>query len=238
MGDIFEDGWDFLIGLATSVHGLPNPIDEKLKKQGSDCVKQALAAQQKNEDYILDLAKNWHPTGFYGLAEAQKLVAQVDKLLLDSADTLKNAPTAGASDAAGQIRNELSRIADWSARGQKYRDGIKDAKYRGISFIDAPDLRHWVIYSMRQASDSVVTAMTLVCDRNLLSWVQGAGELISSLVGKVWEVAKAVYGFVADIATLAVQIPKAAPKFLNLLAWSAGIGAAVWTYKKLKEKAK
>jgi hypothetical protein len=176
------------------------------------CLNKANASTQVMAiDAIVDnLAKNWHPTGYYRPAEVQQLLDMFATEAEEAGRALAAAPlsTGDAREMKAQAFEDVGR--KYLDQSQAYRRALAEAASKGSNVINAPGLKTWVIRSMRSISDAYVTATVLQCRQSWLEkWLDKAYRGMAA-IGEV------AYRIIGVAANLAVNVVKAAESAIGI----------------------
>jgi hypothetical protein len=165
---------------------------ECLNKANMSPAVAALDAQVSN------LAKTWNPTGFYTAADVNKLYATINTAVSQARIPLATAPftTSDADMVIKQAGHDLDRAL---AKGQVFVNAMAAAQKAGISTIDAPGMKMWVLYSLNAVSSAYVTVAALQCRS---TWLDTAAGWIASAVAAV----RAVVGVVIKAGQTALKV--------------------------------
>ena len=188
------------------------------------------------------LARTWKPTGFYTIADIRGIINEIEKqTIAASASVALTRNVTGDRDA--RVREAQRYLIGDDAytnsnkkRVAAYRALIADVERRGIKIVDAPGLKDAVIKMMNNISQAYTTRAAIDCRANVLD--DGAEAL-----GKIYDVAGSVVGYVADLAVAAGEAAAGAAKsvfkIMTVLKWAAIIGVPVlgglWAYSRWNE---
>ena len=192
---------------ALSRIGLGDEYADQMK-----CLDRANASTQVRaiDSIIGNLAKSWHPTGYYRPAEVQSLLDLFATEAAEAGKALAAAPlsTSDAESAKRQAFEDVGR--KYLDQSQAYRRALADAKSKGSNVIDAPGLKDWVIRSMQSISDAYVTATVLQCRQ---SWIERWLDRGYRGMAGIGAVAARIIGVAVD---LAVNVVKAAEATIGI----------------------
>jgi hypothetical protein len=214
------------------------------------CLNKANATTQvKSIDTMIgNLSAGWKPTGYYTPADIQ----MVHDLLASEAEAagvaLANAPRS-TRDAETMIsiafEDLLSKFKDPARHMQQ---AVLEARRTGAQIIDAPNLKRWVISSMRAISDAYVTATVMHCRQSWIVTLLDKGyRAIASIGGVVWKVSGVAAEIVVAAGEAVVKVAGGAADALRIAGsiakWTlriapfalAGLGG-FYAYKKLKKQ--
>jgi hypothetical protein len=178
---------------------------------------------------VLDLAKNWNPTGFYTTSQVEQLVKMTHAMLSNAASVVEKQilsfDARGNKDALkivlADIHRKMSEATVFTrARGQ--------AEAAGIATIDAPGLKRWVTNSMADASGGIAGAAFVAC---MQPWWLGALATFMTFFNTVWAIAKTIVGVAVDLVREVVKVPDMISTLWTAAKWAVLIGGAWWAYE-------
>lgn len=205
-----------------------SPLGDEYAEQ-KRCLDKANASSQvvAIDNIVTNLAKNWHPTGFYRPAEVQQLLDMFAAEAAEAGKALAAAPLS-TSDAEAMKRQAFEDVGrKYLDQSQAYKRAIAEAKAKGSNVINAPGLKDWVIRSMRSLSDAYVTATVLQCRQTWIEkWLDRAYRGMAAI-------GEAAYRVIGVAANLAINVVKAAESAVGIAGFiiryapfaAAGIGA-------------
>jgi ribosomal protein L17 len=209
---------------------LTDAVNRSNQSDEISCLNKANASSQVMaiDNIVTNLAKNWHPTGYYRPAEVQTLLDMFATEAEQAGIALRDAPlsTSDARELKAQaFKDVVRRYLDQS---QAYRQALKTAKTAGSNAIDAPGLKNWVIGSMRSISDAYLTATVLHCRQSWLEkWLDRAYRGMAAIGG----VAFRILGVAAN---LAINVVEAAEKAIGIagviIKYAPYVGAGLGAY--------
>jgi ribosomal protein L17 len=205
------------------------------------CLNKANASSQVMaiDNIVTNLAKNWHPTGYYRPAEVQTLLDMFATEAEQAGIALRDAPlsTSDARELKAQAFEDVAR--KYLDQSHGYKRAIAEARSKGSSVIDAPGLKDWVIRSMRSLSDAYLTATVLHCRQSWLEkWLDRAHRGMAAIGG-------AAFRILGVAANLAINVVEAAEATVGIVGKiikyapyvGAGLGAYL-LYSFIKKRAK
>lgn len=193
------------------------------------------AAEVSSFERISDeLAKNWRPSGFYTPAQ---VLAVIDKMaeVFAQADKPLQAYLSGSYNYKPTINMVRSRLSSTYARGITYLNAVKVAQAKGLTIIDAPGLKKWVIDTFNAAATSS-DALRLMADIK---------PAIVSILETVYDVMQAAYDFIRKVVGVAADVVRAAGSavlaipdtvgtIIKVATWGGVALVAWWGYTKWK----
>lgn len=214
-----------------------NPASWFSDPGGKACIDQANSSKKVAEldALIMNLAANWKPTGYYYLADVEKIVQMLDDEAREAGPVLSKAPLSTA-DAESAKRRAFNAVLDNLAVGKRYLSDVAKARDEGKKVLNSPRFRVFVIQSFRGLSDLYVTAAVLYCRQSDIERVLGAAwdglyaisSAIVSTVNAVFDTAKDVANATGDLVKLLMDIIKG----LKYVAAAGAIGGAGYlTYR-------
>jgi hypothetical protein len=188
------------------------------------------------------LARTWKPTGFYTIADIRGIINEIEKqTIAASASVALTRNVTGDRDARVReaqryLIGDESHINSNKKRIAAYRALIADVERRGLKIVDAPGLKDAVLKMMNNISQAYTTRAAIDCRANVLD---DAAEAL----GKIYDAAGSVVGYVADLAVAAGEAAAGAAKsvfkVMTVLKWVAIIGGPVlgglWAYSRWNE---
>ena len=169
------------------------------------------------DEKTMDLAKNWHPTGFYSQAEVSSIITSILASNSQARAALVTAPRT-TSDADQQINQAHAYLNRNEERALVYKNAITMAQKSGATAIDAPGLKDWVIKSMVNISQAYTTVAVLSCYD---SWLYTAASVVTG----IWNTAKRVVGLVIKAGDTLLKVADSAFDLVPFIKWGAiGLG--------------
>lgn len=181
-----------------------------------------------------DVNKNWNPTGFYTPAQITAIYNVVGQMVRNASGTYdkarQEAMAQGDRDALYmQYSDMLTRYSD----GLKFIDASKQATSAGVTVIDAPGLKRWVVAMMGDASALLFGIYYVQCMR---PWFVGALEAFMIAFNAVYSVVRATIGVAYEIVKAAgkavLKVPDALGTAITVAKWGVLGGIAYVLYKK------
>lgn len=190
------------------------------------CLNQAnqSAAVVDTDAKIDDLARNWNPTGYYSPADIYTAMKSVTDAITSARAALIGA-VLSTSDAAQQVAQAQAYLNRSTERAAVYTAAIANAKASGISAINAPGLKQWVLESMVNVGQAFTTVAMLQCNS---SWLDTAASVLSA----VWGVVKRIAGIVLKVGETVLDAADDVLDLYKVLKWGAlGVGAFILVSK-------
>lgn len=212
---------------------LLHDVKETLERiEEVDCLNQAnmSSAVVAIDSQVSNLAKTWNPTGFYSPADVNKLFSVISTAIAQARIPLATAPftTSDAGMVIKQAGHDLDRALD---KGQVFVDKMAEAQRAGISVIDAPGMKMWVLQSLNAVSSAYVTVAALQCRK---TWLDTAAGWVASAVAAV----KAVVGVVIKAGETALKVVDSTigvtAAVAKYLPWAALALASYFVYTKAR----
>lgn len=208
---------------------LPPSATQRCVEQGN-----SIAAPLFNK--ALKLQQEWHPTGYYTPEQVQKIVGETLKVMSSANDKLREAHYS-TSDARQERDIQLKSVQRRMQESLRFRDFVASAQASGKKFIDAPDLKKWVVGSLVEASNSLVVAGALECNTPwLVSAVEWMQPKFDALIGDVGKIAGAAFELVNMTADLIAKLPSTISSVWNYALLGGGIAFGIWAFLKIKKK--
>ena len=181
----------------------------------------ASARVMEMDGKIEDLAKNWKPTGFYTPADITKIYNEVTENI-SKAQAALNTAIMSTSDAGSQVNQARTYLKRATDRGAIYPKVIAEAQAKGITVIDSPGLKTWVLESLVNVSQAYTTVEVLACRSTWLDYAAAA-------INKAWAVIKKIVGVVVRIGETVLKVADDLPQIWTIVKWGgiAAIGIAV-----------
>jgi hypothetical protein len=201
-----------------------------------ECKDKANVAVAPIDARIMDLSKNWNPSGYYTPAQMSEIVNQTLIAIHSAGDHLRAAPTA-TSDAQQMINDAASKLARRGTESLAYTRAHQSATSQGIKIVDAPGLRRWVISSLGDVSFAHTIAYVQECAKPGLAGAiiayqkvfDGVADTIKAIVGVAIDVVKA-------LGKLMYHLPDTLSTAYTYLKWAAIIGGGVWAFLEIKKR--
>lgn len=211
-----------LLDTVTAVVSRSNDATQKA------CLATANDSVKRLDASIMDIAKNWQPSGFYAPDQIATIVTLVRSNLLGPLSTVLAAPvsTSDAQRAIDDAAADLNRLmgndpsyTGLSSTAKTFTDGADAAVAAGATVVNAPGLKDWVVNALLAGSKALVVSSVLQCNTTLLdtvwsgfvalgnflksvgSLIVGAAETVFKIpdaIGTIWTYAK--YGAIAAAA--------------------------------------
>lgn len=193
--------------------------------QNNECLAAANAQSAQLVAKASDVSKNWNPTGLYSRDQIQKIVQLTLAMLTSASNTMERAsaePMAkGARDALKLARASVTvKFQD----STKFTAAIGQAMNQGITVLDAPGLKAWVVSSMLKAADGITAAHYVLCQ---VPWFVTAMAAFQKAFDAVWGVVKQVAGVAAELGMAVLKIPDTVGQIWTMAKW-ASIGVLAW----------
>lgn len=230
--------------LADVSSGFMNTLLASMNSSGDSaqqvaCINRANASSQVKaiDGEIGKLARSWNPTGYYRPSDVQRLLTMFANEAAKAGDALAKAPRS-TSDAERMIREAFRDLQErYQVRAKYYETAVMQAASSGINVIDGPNLKDWVLDSMRAISDAYVTATVMRCRQ---SWIESLldtayraiasiGAVAYAIGGVVYVVGQAVVKAADVVGSIAAVVIKYAPVAI------VGLGAYV-VYQKTRKR--
>ncbi len=202
------------------------------RKTEVECVNKAnmSSAVVAIDNQVSNLARTWNPTGFYTAADVNKLYATINTAVAQARIPLATAPHT-TSDADTVIRQAGSDLDRALAKGQVFVNAMAAAQKAGISTIDAPGMKMWVLQSLNAVSSAYVTVAALQCRQ---TWLDTAAGWIASAVAAV----RAVVGVVIKAGQTALKVVESTIDVTGVVAkylpWLALAVGSYFVYTKVR----
>lgn len=193
------------------------------------CLNKANASSQVSgiDAIINNLAKNWNPTNYFRPSDIQQVLDMLANEAAQAGAAVAAAPlsTSDAQSAKSQAFEDMLR--KYKDRSQAYVKALADARAAGLTAINAPAFKSFVISAMQSISDAYVTATVLQCRQSWAEkWLDKAyramasiGAVVAKIGGVVLKVGEAAVNAIDTAGSIAAAIIKFAP-------WAAlGLGA-------------
>lgn len=212
------------VGLSGMFDWLPTPPNT--------CLNEANAAVAPLDAKVMDLAKNWNPSGFYAPADLQKIVVETMSLVRRGSDTVAAAPLS-TSDARSQIQQALTKLSQQGQRSMVYVKALQDATASGANIINAAGLKTWVLDTMQAVSSALVTAGVMECH---MPWLATAIIAFQGYFDVLAAVVKRVVGVVLKLGDNVLKVADHAGDILTFLKWAVIIGGGAWGVMEIRRR--
>ncbi len=189
-----------------------------------NCRNAARSASKNIERETLSLAANWRPTGFYTVADLEKMLQATWAVLKVAGDGLDamNPPTETSRSLRSSISN---RYGD----SLVYVQAMNDAKLKGIKVLDAPGFKRWVIKAMNEAALAQEHIAYMACQA---PWIIPFGMSLMAASIAVSGVARTLATVAVAVGEVVLKIPDAALDLYTYLKWGALGAGALWVLSK------
>ena len=218
--------------------GLGSLLDDlgigSLFDTGAQCTDQAWVAAKPLTDKIMTLTTDWHPTGLYTPAEVQAIVVQTMPVVTNADSMVQEARKLVPNDDP-KTQSALNRLYQAGTDSLKFSQAVSDALANGNAYIQADDLKSWVIEAMTAAINAVVVASWMKCD---MSWLTSKIVAVAPYVNAAVDAAIAIAGHVYDAIVDAGKTILKIPGYIeDVLTYGAiGLGAYLvyraWKWKR------
>lgn len=179
-----------------------------------------------------DLAKNWKPTGFYTVADFQKVLEQTWAILTGAGNALDKMlnETFEVKETARKLRTAISTRYGESL---VFVQAMNQAKNTGITIIDAPGLKRWVIKAMNEASIAYEYVAYMACIRPFfLDWLSAGYAAFDVIV----QVGKALVKITVAAGQAVLKVPDFVSTMWDVAVWGGGAVGVLWLVSRLKPK--
>lgn len=224
------DGWFTVLPSAEEVLFAVNKAQNKPPPMTEDmqCLNAANALVGQMDAQTNDLVKTWNPSGIYTVAQLDAVVNATLSVLRDATKHMDKAagePLAqGDRDALQMVRSDVQRKM---SEALKFVDASKQAKQQGVTHIDAPGLKRWVVYSMNAASNGIVAINYVLCKR---PWFVGALAGFMAVFNAAYAVAKSIVGVAVDVVKTVISVPDHIGTAIKVAKYGVLAGVAYWIY--------
>lgn len=206
-----------------------------LGDDATDCVDEANSKTAPLDATILDMAKNWNPSGFYSPDQMQALIAQAQVIEKAARAHLTSASAVATQDArSGTIADAFDKLDASGSRSLDFIQAMNTAKTQGIKIVDAPGLRKWVLDTMSAASNAHVVAYTMEC---ITPSVVTAIIAYQEAFDKAASVVKKVVGVVVSAGDAILHLPDTVADIYPYVKWGLLVGAGIWVFMELRKRA-
>lgn len=193
------------------------------------CLNKANASPQviAIESVISNLAKNWHPTGYFRPADIQQVLDMLADEAAQAGAALAAAPLSTGDAESVKRQSFEDMLRRYKDRSQAYVKAISDARASGATAVNAPAFKSFVLGAMQSIADAYVTATVLHCRTTWIErWLDRAyrgmaaiGAVVAKIGGVVLKVGEAAVNAIDTAGSIAATIIRFAP-------WAAlGLGA-------------
>lgn len=181
VGDLFDDALAKLKGMFSQ----------------SECLDQANEQTATLDAKRAELDSTWQPTGLYTPADINSIVGTTQKLISQAIQAIQAAPL--STDDSLQMQKEaLDHLFAKSQQALAYIQTSNAATASGTPFVQADDLKAWVVSAMGEVSSALVTASVDDCNMDWLASqiliFQGYFDQVVAfcrpIAGAVWNIAK------------------------------------------------
>lgn len=198
--------------------------------RSSDCL---AAANEKTKGFdaqIADLNKNWNPTGFFTQAQVTQVVSSVQTMLREASNALDQQilePTAEGDVAA--LRQFKAEIARKMTDSLVFVRAAETARQQGISVIDSPGFKRFIINAMLTSSNAMTSAAYVSCMR---PWFVQALAAFTVYFNAVWSIARAIVGAAVALGEKVLEIPDTISQLWKYTKWSALVVGGYFAYTR------
>ncbi len=228
-------GWtdnETLIGIGQVVVGLGggqtliSVLQDSARLQNETCLSTASSQPSIKalDDQIMQLAKEWRPSGYYTIDQVQRIVASVVPFAAAAMVSLGAAPHT-TSNAATMVKERMGKLVARTDESKIYIAACAEAKRMGADVVDSPGLRRWVMNSLQDVSAAMVTTYVLNCNTTfidtLASWLGALGDFLLSLAK-----------IVVKAGQLVLKVPDAIAQMWTAIKYGALAGGAYFVYAK------
>lgn len=219
LGNPFED---LAYYYAKSIGATPLPT------ASSECLAAANEKTSALDAKVTDLNKNWNPTGFYTPDQITGLIQNIQGMLRQASNTIDqqfDEPTAqGDRDALMLSKADIARKMNDSLTFVKAAQTARD---QGITAIDAPGLKRFIVNSMLVGSSAITGAAYVSCMR---PWFVSALAVFQIYFDAVWNVARAIVGAAVALGQQVLEIPDTVSTLWRYAKWAALLVGGYYAY--------
>jgi hypothetical protein len=179
----------------------------------STCVREADAKTAPLFEKRQQVRNNWNPTGTYTPGDLERIVDAAFEMMLRAGTQVIDKALADAQLPSGRDQLHAARqaIFDQEAKQTQYRTAIADARARGISQINAPGLKRFVLGAMEVAQAAVFVTAKVACERpwwldvlaSAMRFFIAAADVILSISGSLYDAAKEAVELAEWLASVA-----------------------------------
>lgn len=223
LGDWLDDVIGAVTGTSAAITGAQQAACQGAMPDTSALV--GLAAK------IADVGTNWTPTGTFTPDDIFSIVGATTAMVRSAWNQVtavqSNYDTSDLRDAESTFEKLGQQALDFTVAAQ-------DAKAQGI-YVNAPNIKQWVMDSMQATMDGMIAAAAGVCDQP--AWAAGLATYTSAF-NTVWSVVKGVAGVVLEVGQKALKIVTGGLDLIatvEKIAPYAAVGLAAW-WLFLREK--
>jgi hypothetical protein len=200
--------------------------DEQACRDASTRASADLAAR------TLDLARNWKPTGFYTPKDLEAMLNQTWSILTKAGAALDQVLADDFADktTARSLRNSLSNRFGES---QVFVTALNEAKNKGITVIDAPGFKAWVVKAMNEAQLDYEHVAYMACIR---PWFVGVISVAYTAFDLAVKVAKAMVAATVAAGQAVVKAADFLSTAWDVLIWGGGAMGLLWLVTQLKSR--
>lgn len=231
-------GGGILSGLL-GINSATDAINNSIRKYGQDktveCLNAANAYTAKLDAKWYSLAQTWRPNPAFAPADLKAILGVVANVMVQAQTRLLVTPwnTADATSVIQEAMGDLTTQIDDTAR---FQDAITLAITTGSPYVNAPDIKDWVLQSLIATSQAYAVAYVETCDvtwlEHVLEMIDNAVTSIPHYVGVALETAVAVAAdagaAIVDVAAGAFNLVKFVGKYGLLMLLGAG---GLYVYK-------
>jgi hypothetical protein len=199
--------------------------DRAMDEELTACIAVGNRASAELTQMRMDLARDWHPTGYYSPEQIEQVHAQI-KGLADRAlqfleiglDVVNNMPE---SSYPAILRERQTQLARSMEDGRRFLAAAQKVREHGSGVVDAPDFKKWVMLALGNTDDAVTAAAMVACNQ---PWWSGLYSGFSTFVNFAVRTIKAIVGVVLAVGEFVVNAGTTAGKLATTLKWVLILG--------------
>jgi len=238
MGGVLDAIWGAL--------GTPtDAINNSIRQYGQDKTQACVAAADKYTAQLdakwYSLAQTWNPNPAFAPADLRAILGAVTNVMVQAQVRLLTTPwnTGDAKDVIQQAMGDLTKQIDDTAR---FQDAASLAVSTGSPYVNAPDIKDWVLHSLIATSQAYSVAYVETCDVTWLEHVlQSIDDVLTSVPHYIGVAIETAVSAAVDAGTAVVDVAVGAfdlAKFIGkygLLILLGGVG--LYAYKHYYKRA-
>jgi hypothetical protein len=181
----------------------------------------------------MDLSRNWRPTGFYSVADFEAMLQKTWDVLNGAGAALDKilADDFAVKDAA---RMERNAITNRYGESMAFVQAMNQAKAQGITVIDAPGFKRWVIKAMNEAAVAYEYVAFQACSKPVLLDVLRVAYGAFQIAVKI---GKAMIAITVAAGQAVLKVPDFLSTLWDVAVWGGGAFGLLWLASKVRRGA-
>jgi hypothetical protein len=237
LGGVLDSIWGAL--------GAPsNAITSAVRDYGQGKTQECLAAADQYtaqlDAKMYALAQQWNPNPAFVPADVLAILGSVSNVMVQAQTRLLTTPW-NTGDATAVIAQAMGDLNKQIQDATRFTNAVAQAKATGSPYVNAPDIKDWVLQSMIATSQAYAVAFIETCDVTWLERVlQSVDDVLNSVPHYVGVAIEAAVNAAVAAGTAVVDVASGAFSIVSFLGkyglYLALAGGGYYAYTKYKKK--